>query len=61
MWDVTTVEDTKIIGDNQLGVNSRRYAPGVYSSRERGTIGFVAWYLGRMGGKPVANDAATCC
>ncbi|MEM7120594.1 MAG: aromatic ring-hydroxylating dioxygenase subunit alpha [Pseudomonadota bacterium] len=60
MWDVTTVEDTKIIGDNQLGVNSRRYAPGVYSARERGTIGFVAWYLGRMGGEPVADDAATC-
>ncbi len=60
MWDVTTVEDTKIIGDNQLGVNSRRYEPGVYSLRERGTIGFVAWYLGRMGGKPVADNAATC-
>ena len=51
MWDVTTVEDTKIIGDNQLGVNSRRYEPGVYSMRERGTTGFVNWYISRLGGK----------
>lgn len=49
MWDVTTVEDTKIIGDNQLGVYSRRYGPGPYSARERGPIGFVNWYLSRVG------------
>ncbi len=49
MWDVTTVEDTKIIGDNQLGVNSRRYGPGPYSMREAGTQGFVRWYLTRVG------------
>ena len=48
MWDVTTVEDTKIIGDNQLGVNSRRYGPGPYAAREVGTTNFVAWYLERM-------------
>jgi len=53
MWDVTTIEDTKIIGDNQLGVNSRRYQPGPYSMRERGTTGFVNWYLSRLGGKRV--------
>ena len=27
MWDVTTIQDTRIIGDNQKGVNSRRYPP----------------------------------
>ncbi|MBN33321.1 MAG: (2Fe-2S)-binding protein [Rhodospirillaceae bacterium] len=53
MWDVTTIEDTKIINDNQLGVNSRRYRPGRYSEREYGTRNFVAWYVARMGGKAV--------
>ncbi len=48
MWDVTTVEDTKIISDNQLGVNSRRYRPGMYSTRERATSRFVDWYRQRM-------------
>lgn len=49
MWDVTTVEDTTIIGDNQLGVNSRRYGPGPYALRETGTRGFVDWYVSRVG------------
>jgi Rieske 2Fe-2S family protein len=48
MWDVTTIEDTKIINDNQLGVNSRRYAPGPYAARERGPAGFTSWYLSRI-------------
>jgi len=48
MWDVTTVEDTTIIGDNQLGVYSSRYVPGPYSIRERGPTGFVSWYLSRI-------------
>jgi len=48
MWDVTTIEDTKIINDNQKGVNSRRYAPGVYSEREGWTRKFVDWYLTRV-------------
>ena len=48
MWDVTTVEDTRIITDNQLGVNSRRYGPGPYASREFGTRQFVDWYVSRV-------------
>jgi len=48
MWDATTVEDTTIIGDNQLGVNSRRYAPGSYADREFGTRQFVDWYVSRV-------------
>jgi Rieske 2Fe-2S family protein len=56
MWDVTTVEDTRIISDNQLGVNSRRYRPGVYSMRERGTTGFVNWYISRLGGERVVVE-----
>jgi phenylpropionate dioxygenase-like ring-hydroxylating dioxygenase large terminal subunit len=48
MWDVTTIEDTKIIGDNQKGVNSRRYTPGPYSTSERHTDAFVRWYVARV-------------
>jgi Rieske 2Fe-2S family protein len=48
MWDVTTIEDTTIIGDNQKGVNSRVYVPGPYSVREQGPAGFVEWYLKRI-------------
>jgi phenylpropionate dioxygenase-like ring-hydroxylating dioxygenase large terminal subunit len=55
MWDVTTIEDTKIINDNQLGVNSRRYSPGRYSEREYGTRNFIAWYLNRMGAQGVVS------
>ena len=28
MWDVTTIQHTRIINDNQKGVSSRRYIPG---------------------------------
>ena len=59
MWDVTTIEDTKIINDNQLGVNSRRYAPGRYSEREYGTRNFVAWYLTQHGGKTAGPGPPT--
>ena len=48
MWDVTTIEDTKIINDNQKGVNSRRYAPGRYSEHEGWTREFIDWYLSRV-------------
>ena len=61
MWDVTTVEDTKIINDNQLGVNSSRYVPGRYSEREYGTRNFVAWYIARMGGPARPPRAPTMC
>ncbi|MBM3583163.1 MAG: aromatic ring-hydroxylating dioxygenase subunit alpha [Alphaproteobacteria bacterium] len=48
MWDVTTIQDTTIIGDNQTGVNSRRYVPGPYATLEMGTRGFVDWYVSRI-------------
>ena len=48
MWDVTTIQDTTIIGDNQAGVNSSRYTPGPYSDREPGTKRFIQWYLGQI-------------
>jgi phenylpropionate dioxygenase-like ring-hydroxylating dioxygenase large terminal subunit len=48
LWDVTTLQDTKIIGDNQSGVNSLRYTPGPYSLREPHTSSFTKWYLSLM-------------
>ena len=48
MWDVTTVQDTRIINDNQKGVNSSRYVPGPYSSQEQGAASFARWYLSRL-------------
>ncbi len=48
MWDVTTVEDTKIIIDNQKGVNSSRYAPGPYAVLEDYSASFTDWYLDRI-------------
>ena len=48
MWDVTTIQDTKIINDNQKGVNSSRYVPGPYSLQEIGSTRFAEWYLSRL-------------
>lgn len=50
MWHETTIQDTKLIGDNQAGVNSHRYLPGPYGTGERGAEGFVRWYLGQIAG-----------
>lgn len=48
MWDVTTIEDTRIIIDNQKGVNSSRYAPGPYAPLEDYSSDFTRWYLERI-------------
>lgn len=56
MWDVTTVQDTTIIGNNQAGVNTRRYRPGPYSMREPYTQEFVRWYLHRLGNGGAAQS-----
>jgi len=48
MWDVTTIEDTKIIIDNQKGVNSARYEPGPYAPQESYSHDFTRWYLDRI-------------
>ena len=51
MWDVTTIQDTKIINNNQKGVNSSHYSPGPYSEYELATANFTAWYLWRLSGR----------
>ena len=33
-WDLTNRQDWDIVGQSQLGISSRRYAPGPYSARE---------------------------
>ena len=50
MWDVTTIEDTRIINDNQKGVNSSRYEPGPYAPQEGGSSTLTSWYLERLSG-----------
>ena len=48
MWDVTTIEDTKIIINNQKGVNSAHYVPGPYALQESYSSAFTDWYLERI-------------
>ncbi|TDJ18637.1 MAG: aromatic ring-hydroxylating dioxygenase subunit alpha [Deltaproteobacteria bacterium] len=48
LWHVTSVADKQIIDQNQLGVNSRYYAPGPYGPMEAQTRSFVEWYLGQI-------------
>lgn len=48
LWHVTTLQDQKIVNENQIGVNSSRYTPGPYSLREYGTADFTAWYLAKL-------------
>ncbi|MGP8098156.1 MAG: aromatic ring-hydroxylating oxygenase subunit alpha [Steroidobacteraceae bacterium] len=45
LWNVTSVEDKKIIELNQEGVNSRFFEPGPYSLQEPYARRFVDWYL----------------
>lgn len=45
MWRQTTIQDKKIVDDNQAGVNSSRYQPGPYAACEKGVLRFLDWYL----------------
>ena len=45
LWDVTTAADKRIIENNALGVQSRYYEPGPYSTMEDFTWKFTSWYL----------------
>jgi len=45
LWDVTTIEDKRIIQDNQRGVNSRFFVPGPFTPMEHFTHEFTKWYL----------------
>ena len=45
MWHKTTLEDKKIIEDNQKGVLSKKYEPGPLSEMEMGLEKLKIWYL----------------
>ncbi|NOT32677.1 MAG: aromatic ring-hydroxylating dioxygenase subunit alpha [Candidatus Eisenbacteria bacterium] len=48
-WDLTNRQDWDIVEQSQLGIGSRRYAPGPYSSRESIPAAWDLEYLRRMG------------
>jgi phenylpropionate dioxygenase-like ring-hydroxylating dioxygenase large terminal subunit len=48
LWEVTLGEDKTITQNNQIGVNSAVYRPGVYSKQEQRISDFVGWYLQRL-------------
>ena len=48
MWDVTTVQDKRIIEDNAAGVRSTAYRPGPYTALESETEVFVQTYQAEM-------------
>ncbi len=50
LWHVTSEADTRIINNNQAGVNSRFYEPGPYSEMERHAKRFDEWYLRTLSG-----------
>ena len=56
LWHVTTIADKRIIDQNQQGVNSRYYRPGVYGSMEKDAGQFVEWYLRQIDPAPDATD-----
>ena len=45
MWHKTTLEDKRIIEDNQKGVLSKKYEPGPLSEMEMGLEKLKKWYL----------------
>ena len=48
IWDVTTQEDTTIIENNQKGLLSQSFAPGVLSQNESAVTYFYNWYFTNM-------------
>jgi Rieske 2Fe-2S family protein len=52
LWDVTSIADKLIIDQNQQGVNSRYYHPGLYGPMESQTRSFSEWYLQELGSTP---------
>ena len=48
IWDITTQEDTTIIENNQKGVLSHSFVPGVLSENESAVTYFYDWYFTNM-------------
>jgi Rieske 2Fe-2S family protein len=47
-WDLTNRQDWDIVAQSQLGISSRRYAPGPYSPRESVPAAWDREYLKLM-------------
>ena len=50
LWKTTSLEDKRIVEQNQAGVNSRFFEPGPYSAQEPYARRFVDWYLRELAG-----------
>ena len=48
IWDVTTAHDTTIIENNQNGLLSHSFSPGVLSQNESAVTYFYDWYFTNM-------------
>jgi len=49
VWDATNRQDKKLAEENQRGINSIAYQPGLYSQTyEFGVVNFVDWYAQTM-------------
>jgi Rieske 2Fe-2S family protein len=48
LWDVTTIQDKRIIEDNAAGVRSRAYRPGPYTKLEQQSADFSWAYVKAM-------------
>ena len=55
MWDVTTIQDKRIIEDNAAGIRSSAYRPGPYTALEGETAAFVQHYQAEM--RTLATDS----
>jgi len=47
-WKTTAEQDWRLCEDNQLGVNSRHFAPGPYTPAEDGPDQFDSWYIDQI-------------
>lgn len=52
LWKTTSVEDKRIVEQNQAGVDSRFFEPGPYSAQEPYARRFVDWYLSELASRP---------
>jgi Rieske 2Fe-2S family protein len=50
-WRLTSEQDWELCENNQKGVNSSKYIPGVYAPSESGVEHFVQWYLNELQAK----------
>jgi Rieske 2Fe-2S family protein len=47
-WRLTSEQDWELCENNQRGVNSSKYVPGIYAPSEGGVEHFVQWYIKQL-------------